>query len=425
MMLRSFIPVPADSHFPIQNLPYGVFNRQSDQQKRIGVAIGEYVLDLAVLSEAGFFDHTPLQSAKVFEQPSLNAFMTLGQESWRQARRIIQNALREDNPILKDNPELRDRALLAMQSVTMHLPVEIGNYTDFYVSKEHATNLGTLFRGKENALMPNWVHLPIAYHGRASSVVISGTDIRRPHGQIRGEDGKTPLFTASRQMDFELEVGFLMGPGNELGQPIPIKEAMAHVFGAVLVNDWSARDIQNWEYQPLGPFLGKNFGTSISPWVGPMEALEAFRCAGPVQDPAPLPYLRTTGDSAYDIHLEVGLRPSTSSTFTTITRTNLRYAYWNISQQVAHHTINGCNLRPGDLLATGTISGPTPDSYGSLIELSWRGANPITLAGGEQRAFLEDGDCVRMTGWAQGDGFKVGFGEVSGTLVEAAQLLML
>ncbi|HLY25303.1 MAG TPA: fumarylacetoacetase [Aggregatilineales bacterium] len=417
MTLSSFISVPPESHFPIQNLPYGVFSPKSGGSKRIGVAIGDHVLDLAALGEAGFFAGTVAQADKVFEQGALNAFMALGSDSWRQVRQIVQDALREDNPDLRDNAALRERVLLPMQSVTLHLPAEIADYTDFYVSKEHATNLGTLFRGKENALLPNWVHVPIAYHGRASSIVVSGTDIHRPYGQVRGEDGKTPIFTASRQMDFELEVGYFVGPGNELGHSIPIGEAMNHVFGAVLVNDWSARDIQNWEYQPLGPFLGKNLGTSISPWVVPMEALDVFRCPQPVQDPQPLPYLRTQGNWAYDISLEVSLRTDTMPTFTTVTRTNLRYAYWNICQQIAHHTITGCNLRPGDLLATGTISGPTPDSYGSLIELSWRGANPVALAGNEQRSFLEDGDCVRMTGWAQGDGFRVGFGDVTGCLL--------
>jgi fumarylacetoacetase len=308
-----------------------------------------------------------------------------------------------------------------MAAVEMHLPAVVGDYTDFYSSREHATNVGAMFRGPEKALQPNWLHLPVAYHGRASSIVPSGTDIRRPLGQIVEPGASQPSLTPSRELDFELEIGQFVGPGNGLGQPITIDEAADHIFGLVLVNDWSARDIQRWEYRPLGPFLSKNLATSISPWVVTLDALEPFRCPGPEQDPEPLPYLRNAGNWAYDIHLEVQLHSIAQNNPVTVSRSNARYLYWNMCQQVAHHTITGCNLRPGDLLATGTISGPTPDSAGSMLELSSRGERPLQLPGNETRSFLEDGDMVTMTGWCQGDGYRVGFGELSGRIVPSAE----
>jgi fumarylacetoacetase len=298
--------------------------------------------------------------------------------------------------------------------------VEIGDYTDFYSSREHATNVGIMFRGKENALMSNWLHLPVAYHGRSSSIVVSGTDIHRPCGQTKADGADQPDFGPSRSLDFELEMGCFIGPGNELGEPIPIARAADHVFGMVLVNDWSARDIQKWEYVPLGPFLGKNFGTSISPWVVPMLALEPFRTAGPNQDPVPLPYLQSKGDWAVDIHLEAYLQSPTMEKAHRICATNFKHLYWNIGQQVAHHTVNGCNLQTGDLLASGTISGPTPDSYGSLLELAWKGTKPIALPNGDMRSFLQDGDRLTITGWCQGSGYRVGFGEVTGKILPAS-----
>jgi fumarylacetoacetase len=301
----------------------------------------------------------------------------------------------------------------------MLLPVEIGDYTDFYSSREHATNVGTMLRGADNALQPNWLHLPVAYHGRASSVVVGGTDLHRPMGQTKPTDAPAPVFGPSKSVDFELEMGAFIGPGNALGEPIPIGAAADHLFGLVLVNDWSARDIQAWEYVPLGPFLAKNFGTSISPWVVPMAALEPFRTAGPKQDPNPLPYLRSPGDWAFDIQLEVAIQGTGMDRPHTVCRSNAKHLYWNVCQQLAHHTVNGCNLRTGDLLATGTISGPTPDSYGSMLELSWRGSKPIAFPNGETRTFLRDGDRVTMTGWCQGEGYRVGFGEVTGTLLPA------
>lgn len=407
--LRSFVPVSPDSHFPIQNLPYGAFRRRAGGRTAIGTAIGDQVLDLAVLEEAGLLK---VAAAPVFAQPSLNAFMALGTPAWHEARAAISRLLRHDEPALRDASSLREKALVPMSDVDMLLPAEIGDYTDFYSSREHATNVGTMFRGPDNALMPNWLHLPVAYHGRASSVVVSGTDLRRPWGQIK--PGDSPLHEPSRSLDFELEMGFFIGPGNPLGEPIPIARAPEHIFGMVLVNDWSARDIQQWEYVPLGPFLSKNFGTSISPWVVTLEALEPFRTAGPPQEPRPLPYLRTPGDWTLNIHLEVLLQGDRMPQAQRISASNARHLYWNICQQLAHHTVNGCNLRPGDLLASGTISGPTPDSLGCLLELTWKGTRPLQLAGGETRTFLQDGDRVTMTGWCQGDGYRVGFGEVTG-----------
>jgi fumarylacetoacetase len=415
--LRSFVPVAAESHFPIQNLPYGIFRRRSAGDSAAGVAIGDHVLDLAVLTEGGLLDSLLLRDPRLFRTASLNAFMALGRPAWQELRSLVSRLLRADEPTLRDNAPLRDRALVPMAEVEMLLPAQIGDYTDFYSSREHATNVGTMLRGPENALMPNWLYLPVAYHGRASSVVVSGTDIVRPSGQSKAGDAAVPAFGPSRAIDFELEMGFFIGPGNVRGQPIPIEAAPAHIFGMVLVNDWSARDIQAWEYVPLGPFLAKNFGTSLSPWVVPLEALEPFRTPGPVQDPPPFPYLRTTGDCSYDIHLEVWLQSTKMDEPCCISRSDFRYLYWNMAQQLAHHTINGCNLRPGDLLASGTISGPTPDSYGSLLELAWRGKKPIILPNGEQRSFLQDGDRVTLTGWCQGEGYRVGFGEVTGRIL--------
>lgn len=416
--LRSFVDVPADSHFPIQNLPFGVF-RHPDRGPTIGVAIGNLVLDLKLLEREGLLVSPLLKDRGYFQNASLNVLMAAGQATWVEARSLISKLLRADEPTLRDNTPLRQRALLPQASVTMLLPVEIGDYTDFYSSREHATNVGTMLRGPDNALQPNWLHLPVAYHGRASSIVVSGTDLYRPKGQSKPADASSPVFGPSKSVDFELELGLFLGPGNSLGQPILASQALDHVFGMVLVNDWSARDIQAWEYVPLGPFLAKNFGTSISPWVIPMSALEPFRVAGPAQNPVPLPYLHTSGSQAYDISLEVLLQSAKMEKPQRICQSNAKYLYWNICQQIAHHTINGCNLRIGDLLASGTISGPSPDSYGSMMELAWRGSKPITLPNGETRAFLQDGDRITMAGWCQGDGYRIGFGEVTGTILPA------
>lgn len=403
--LRSFVPYEEDSHFPLQNLPFGVFEYQG--LSRAGVGIGERVLDLAVLQEHGYFPALP----PVFNTGTLNDFLALGRPVWREVRATVSRLLRNDVAELRDNAGLRQTALIPVSEVTMKLPVAIGDYTDFYSSREHATNVGTMFRGRQNALMPNWLHLPVAYHGRASSIVVSGTPVSRPCGQVLPDGRDRPEFKPSGLLDFELEMGFFIGPGSELGSPVTVNSAADHIFGMVLVNDWSARDIQKWEYQPLGPFTAKNFATSISPWIVTLEALEPFRCRGPEQSPEPLPYLRTRGEMTYDIELEVYLQNSR------ISRSNFRHLYWNMVQQIAHHTVTGCNVRPGDLMASGTISAPGDHGGGSLLELSWKGTRPVRLANGEQRKFLEDHDTVTLTGWCQGKGYRVGFGEVSGTIL--------
>jgi len=415
--LRSFVPVAAESHFPIQNLPYGVFRRRSGGPETIGVAIGDFLLDLALLEEQNLLSLPGLRGREVFSEPTLNAFMAAGRNAWTEARAAVSRLLRHDEPMLRDNKPLRERALVLMADVEMLLPAAICDYIDFYSSKEHASNVGTMLRGADKALTPNWLHLPVAYHGRASSVVVSGTNLRRPLGQTKADDAELPTFGPSRNLDFELEMGFFIGPGNELGEPIPIQRAEEHIFGLVLVNDWSARDIQKWEYVPLGPFLAKNFGTSISPWVVPLEALEPFRVSGPPQDPKPLPYLQVAGAGSFDIQLEVTLQGAKMDRPHRVCASNFKHLYWSMAQQLAHHTVNGCNLRPGDLLASGTISGPTPDSYGSMLELAWKGTNPLSLPNGEMRVFLQDGDRVTMTGWCQAPGYRVGFGEVTGRIV--------
>jgi fumarylacetoacetase len=417
--LRSFVPVPADGHFSIQNLPYGVFRRAGQPAVHIGAAIGDQVMDLTILEEAGLLESPAFRGQRVFSETTLNALMALGRPAWHEARALISGLLREDEPALRDNAELRARALVPIADAEMLLPAAIGDYTDFYSSREHAHNVGSMFRGPDKALMPNWLHLPVAYHGRASSVVVSGTDLHRPRGQVKPEDSPASLFRPSQAVDFELEVGAFIGPGNELGRPIPIEAAGEHLFGLVLVNDWSARDIQQWEYVPLGPFLAKNFGTSMSPWVVTMEALEPFRIEGPIQEPTPLPYLQSRGAWAIDMHLEAWLQGEKMGRPQRIAESNFKFLYWNLCQQLAHHTVNGCNLRPGDLIASGTISGANPDSYGSLLELSWRGQRPLTFPDGETRSFIEDNDRITMTGWCQGDGYRVGFGTVTGKILPA------
>jgi fumarylacetoacetase len=428
--MNSFIDVAAESHFPIQNLPFGIF-KPAQGPARVGVAIGDFVLDLSVLEELGHFRLPEFQGRPVFSEDALNTFLALGRPAWRKAREVIQHLLDSDTPTLRDDAELRARAFHPRKDVTMHLPARIGDYTDFYSSYHHAHNVGTMLRGPENALMPNWKWLPVAYHGRASSIVASGTDVRRPHGQTKPPDpplpgtgsavasAAAPIFGPSRSFDYELETAFLIGPGNTLGDPIPIARATDHIFGLVLMNDWSARDVQAWEYQPLGPFLAKNFCTSISPWVVTLEALEPFRKPLPTQDPEPLPYLRAPNDFSYDIQLEARLQTKTLTEPHVITRTNFQNLYWSIAQQLAHHAVNGCNLQPGDLLASGTISGPTEESRGCMLELTWRGANPLALPNGETRKWLEDGDRLTIAGWAQAADHRVGFGEVTGRVLPA------
>jgi fumarylacetoacetase len=417
--LKSFIEVSPDSHFPIENLPFGIFKPAGDRA-RVGVAIGDFVLDLSILEELGHFRMPEFQDRRIFSEGALNGFLALGRPAWSKAREVIQHLLAAQTTTLRDDRTLRGQVFHAQKDVTMQLPARIGDYTDFYSSYHHAHNVGTMLRGPENALMPNWKWLPVAYHGRASSIVASDAEVRRPHGQIKPADASAPVFGPSRSLDYELETAFLIGPGNALGEPVPIDRASDHIFGLVLMNDWSARDVQAWEYQPLGPFLAKNFCTSISPWVVTLEALKSFRKPLPPQDPEPLPYLRAANDFTYDIQLEARLQTASMDTPHVITRTNFQNLYWSIAQQLAHHTVNGCNLQPGDLLASGTISGPTEESRGCMLELTWRGANPLKLPNGETRKWLEDGDRLTITGWAQGDGYRVGFGEVAGRVLPAS-----
>ncbi len=416
--MKSFIKYSPDSHFPIQNLPYGVFKPRPDGNSRIGVAIGEFILDLSVLEDKGLLKNSSPEK-NLFNGSSLNLFMSQDKKVWKEIRTQLQSLLSEENSTLKDNKELRQEAFIEMQDAIMCLPVEIGDYTDFYSSKEHATNVGIMFRGKENALMPNWLHLPVAYHGRASSIVVSGTDIVRPKGQTKPADAENPIFGASKLMDFELEMGFFIGKGNNLGNSISVDKAEEHIFGMVIVNDWSARDIQAWEYVPLGPFLAKNFATSISPWVVTLDALEPFRCASPKLEFEPLPYLQSKEDKTFDIQLHVYLQNEKLSEPFEICHSNFKYLYWNMPQQLAHHTVNGCNMQTGDLLASGTISGDTKESRGSMLEITWRGAEPIILPNGEERKFINDGDTVIMSAYCEGEGYRVGFGEVSGKILPA------
>lgn len=406
-----------DCDFPLQNLPFGAFSTRSDPVRRIGVAIGDMVLDLAALEARGLL---ALGHARVFAHPTLNAFLALGRNTWHQARAQLFALLDAETPTLRDDAEARAQVLVPLREAHLHLPVDIPGYTDFYSSREHATNVGSMFRDPKNALMPNWLELPVGYNGRASSVVASGTPVRRPCGQIKLPDQERPVFSACRKLDIELETGFIIGEGNALGEPIGVAQAEDHIFGMVLLNDWSARDIQQWEYVPLGPFNAKGFATSISPWIVTLEALEPFRVAHPAQTPEPLPYLRQEGQHGFDIALEVALQPAGAERATVISRTNFRHMYWSMAQQLAHHTVSGCNTRPGDLMGSGTISGPTPDSCGSLLEITWNGQRPLDVEGG-QRTFIEDGDTLTLSGWCQGDGYRVGFGSVSGTIEPALE----
>lgn len=409
----SFVAVAPDCDFPIQNLPYGIFSQQ-DSAPRAGVAIGDYVLDLALLEARGLLQPS---STPVFNQPTLNAFIDLGRDTWQRIRAELQQLLAADTATLRDDADLRAQALIPQADVTMHLPVDVPGYTDFYSSKEHAYNVGCMFRDPKNALLANWSELPVGYNGRASSVVVSGTDIVRPSGQIKLPDQERPVFSACRKLDIELETGFIVGKTTQLGETISIDDAEAHIFGMVLLNDWSARDLQQWEYVPLGPFNAKTFGTSISPWIVTMAALEPFRCAGPEQDPKPLTYLQTSGEGNYDINLQVAIAVDGGETV--LANTNYKYMYWSMAQQLTHHTIAGCNVRVGDVMGSGTISGPTKDSRGSLLELTWNGTEPITLHNGEERTFIADGDTLIMRGHCQKEGLRVGFGEVSGKILPA------
>lgn len=394
--------------FSIHNLPFGIFST-AGTSPRAGIAFEDKIVDLPALAALGFFEGI-LSDASTLAQPVLNDFIRLGKKTTGALRLRVQELLRAG--------EMPESVMVTQTDAQMHLPVAIGDYTDFYSSIEHATNVGKMFRDPDNALLPNWRHLPVGYHGRASSIVVSGTPVKRPFGQVKPKDSELPVYQASARLDFELEMAFIIGNDSEMGQQISTAEAEDYIFGMVLFNDWSARDIQNWEYVPLGPFLGKNFASSISPWIVTMEALEPFRVAGPEQQPAVLPYLQYEGLKNYDIRLEVSLQPEGAAE-SVICRSNFRYMYWNMCQQLAHHTVNGCNVRVGDMMASGTISGHEPDSYGSMLELSWSGTKPIALEGGDTRTFIQNNDTIIMRGYAEKGEVQLGFGAVSGKVVPA------
>ena len=415
--LTSFIAVADDSDFSIHNLPYGIFSETKEGKRRAGIAIGDQVLDLSVLEEAGLLQ---LAGGPYFDKPTLNSFIESGRENWTTTRSTVQKLLSADNETLRDNEALRSKALFNQADITLHLPLQVPGYTDFYSSKEHATNVGTMFRDPNNALLPNWTELPVGYNGRASTVIISGQDVIRPSGQLKPNPDKRPIFSACKRLDFELETAFVVGKPNHIGQPISIDDAWEHIFGMVLLNDWSARDIQKWEYVPLGPFNAKTFASSISPWIVTLDALEPFKTSVPVQEPQPLAYLRETKtDNTYDINLSVELMTDKSEETTVVCETNFKYMYWSMAQQLTHHTITGCAVQVGDLMGSGTISGPTPESYGSMLEIAWNATKPVTLKGGETRTFIEDGDTVIMKGYSEKDGVRVGFGEVRGKVLPA------
>lgn len=414
-MHTSFLNIPKGHPFPLYNLPYGVF--EYNNKTSVGVAIGDYVLDLTALEKKGLLKIKELEDRVVFDGATLNHFLKTGKQCWAAVRAFLTHFLAADTHDLRDNADLQKELLIPQSAIAMKMPIEVCGYTDFYSSIEHATNIGKMFRDANNPLLPNWRHIPVGYDGRASALVVSGTKIKRPHGQIKiGEND--PIYVPTRQFDTEIELGFIVGTGNDLGSPISIEKAKDHVFGAVILLDWSARDIQKWEYVPLGPFLGKNFGTTISPWIVTMEALEPFSVHGPEQEPKPLPYLlKNVENFNIDLHLEI--KTPKMDDYKEIASTNYKYMYWDIAQQVTHHTANGCNLQTGDVIGTGTISGPTPDSYGSLIELTWAGKNPIKLDSGEERVFLNDHDSMRVIGAASKGDLAIGFGVAEATVLPA------
>ncbi len=411
---KSWLSVPENSDFPIQNIPFGVFITKDDVIT-IGSRIGDHAIDLGALQQLGYFEGIELTD-DMFMQDTLNDFISDGKKTWRLVRDRIAQIFDEENPKLRDNKAHREVVVCPVDEVEMQLPVLIGDYTDFYSSKEHATNVGMMFRDPANALLPNWLHIPVGYHGRSSTIVPSGIPVHRPMGQTLPNGESTPVFGPSRSIDFELEMAFITTDANIMGENIPVHEAEDYIFGMVLLNDWSARDIQKWEYVPLGPFLAKNFASSISPWIVTMDALEPFRTKGPKQDPNPLPYLQQKGKHAYDIHLEVSIAPENVAP-TVVSQSNFKYMYWSMSQQLAHHTSNGCRVNSGDMMGSGTISGPTPDSYGSMLELTWNGKNPIKMQDGSERKFINDNDTVIMKGYCKNNEVRIGFGEVSSKLL--------
>lgn len=414
--LKSWIEVDPKSDFPIQNLPFGIFKTQSSSP-RVGVAIGDQVLDLAILNKLGFLDNLKIDNS-VFTNQYLNDFIALGKQTTNAVRERISGLLNADNAELRDNKEAQAKVLQYISNVQMQLPVRIGDYTDFYSSIDHATNVGSMFRDPDNALLPNWKHLPVGYHGRASSIVISGTSFHRPKGQMKPADSETPVFGPCKLLDFELETAFIIGKGTKMGESVTTAGADEYIFGMVLFNDWSARDIQTWEYVPLGPFLAKNFASTISPWVVTLEALEPFRTAGYKQEPEVLPYLAYSGDKNIDIRLDVSVQPENGEE-TPVSHSNYKFMYWTMEQQLAHHTVNGCNINIGDMMASGTISGPAPESYGSMLEITWRGTKPVKMKDGSERRFINDNDTVIMRGYAEKDGLRIGFGECRGKVLPA------
>ncbi len=412
---KTWVEVDEESDFPIQNLPFGIFSTKGEE-KRVGVALGDKVIDVYRLAKEGYLDEG--LGPDIYKNEYLNDFMSAGKEMTRKVRNRIGELFDENNNELRDMAADVQKILLDKESVTMHLPVKVGDYTDFYSSKEHATNVGTMFRDPDNALLPNWLHIPVGYHGRASSIVVSGTPIHRPKGQQKPNEDEPPVFGPCKLLDFELEMAFVTHDGNALGENIPIERADEHIFGMCLFNDWSARDIQKWEYVPLGPFLAKSFASSISPWIVTLDALEPSRCEGPEQNPAPLPYLKQSGKNNFDIELEVGITPPDSEE-TIVCNSNFKYMYWSMAQQLAHHSVNGCNIRCGDMMASGTISGPDRSAFGSMLEISWKGTQPVDMNDGSQRKFIQDGDTVTMRGHARANGVKIGFGEVKTEVLPA------
>ena len=410
---KTWLKVPENSDFPIQNIPFGVFLTRDDVIT-IGTRIGDTAIDLGALHQLGYFNGIPLTD-DIFLQDTLNDFISDGKKTWRLVRNRIAEIFDADSPQLRDNDGHRKVVLFDLDEIEMQMPVLVGDYTDFYSSKEHATNVGSMFRDPDNALLPNWLHIPVGYHGRSSSIIPSGIPVHRPKGQTKPKDSDVPVFGPSQKVDFEHEMAFITTDANHLGEPIPIDEAEDYIFGLVLFNDWSARDIQTWEYVPLGPFLAKNFASSISPWIVTLDALEPFRVESPEPEKQLLPYLQSNGKKSFDINLEVYLKPEGGAE-NLISRSNFKYMYWNMSQQLAHHTINGCPVLSGDMMGSGTISGPTPDSYGSMLELSWKGEKPLKLNDGSQRKFIEDNDTVVMRGFCEGP-YRIGFGEVTTKLL--------
>ena len=406
--LKSWVEVPENSDFPIQNLPFGIFEKGGHRQT--GVAIGDKVVNLAGLQTHGLLDGLGL-TERTFEHEVLNNFLKLGKSTGRVVRNRISELLQKGNKELKSHYALGSM-LIDQNKIKMCLPVQIGDYTDFYSSEQHAYNVGCMFRDPDNALMPNWKHIPVGYHGRASSIIESGVPIHRPKGQQKPNDDEPPVFGPCKLLDFELETAFITCGSNELGEPIPVDKAEYYIFGMVLFNDWSARDIQKWEYVPLGPFLAKNFASCISPWIVTMDALEPFRIPGPKQDPEVLPYLKYEGNKHFDIDLEVAIQPEGGEE-KVVTNSNFKYMYWNMAQQLAHHTVNGCNIKTGDMYGSGTISGTEPSQFGSMLEISWKGTKPVAMPDRSERKFIQDGDTVIMRGYADLDGVRIGFGEVS------------